>query len=55
MVNNDPNHPIGGQPKRVSLWEVHPITKFFVCTKAGNNCSVSSTGASSGWKRLEDF
>ena len=55
MVNNDPNHPIGGQPKRVSLWEVHPITKFFVCTKASNNCSVSSTGASSGWKSLEDF
>lgn len=55
MVNDDPNHPIGGQPKRVSLWEVHPITRFFICTKANNNCSVSSTGATSGWKRLEDF
>ena len=55
IVNDDPNHPIGGQPKRVSLWEVHPITKFFVCTKASNNCSAASTGASSGWKRLEDF
>lgn len=54
-VNDDPNHPIGGQPKRVSLWEVHPITKFFVCTKASNNCNAGSTGASSGWKRLEDF
>jgi hypothetical protein len=54
-VNDDPNHPIGGQPKRVSLWEVHPITKFFVCTKAGNNCNAGSTGVSSGWKRLEDF
>lgn len=55
IVNDDPSHPLGGQPKRVSLWEVHPITRFFVCTKASNNCSVSSTGASSGWKRLEDF
>ncbi len=55
IVNNDPNHPIGGQPKRVSLWEVHPIIKFFVCTKASNNCSASSTAAGSGWKALEDF
>jgi hypothetical protein len=55
IVNADPNHPIGGQPKRVSLWEVHPITKFFVCTKASNNCNAGSTGAGSGWKRLEDF
>lgn len=55
IVNDDPNHPLGGQPKRTSLWEVHRITKFFVCTKASNNCSVTSTGASSGWKLLEDF
>jgi len=55
MVNDDPNHPIGGQPKRVSLWEVHPIARFFICTKANDNCSVSSIGATSGWKRLEDF
>lgn len=55
VVNADPDHPLGGQPKRVSLWEVHPITRFFVCTKASNNCSASSTSASSGWKRLEDF
>jgi uncharacterized protein YgiM (DUF1202 family) len=55
IVNNDPNHSIGGQPKRTSLWEVHPITKFFVCTKATNNCSPASTGATSGWKALEDF
>jgi uncharacterized protein YgiM (DUF1202 family) len=55
IVNNDPSHPMGGQPKRVSLWEVHPITSLFICTKASNNCSVSSIGATSGWKRLEDF
>jgi hypothetical protein len=55
LVNNDSNHPIEGQPKRFALWEVHPITKFFVCSKASNNCSATSTGASSGWRRLEDF
>ncbi|HSP61536.1 MAG TPA: SH3 domain-containing protein [Pyrinomonadaceae bacterium] len=55
IVNDDPNHPLGGQPRRTSLWEVHRITKFFVCTKASNNCSVTSTGASSGWKLLENF
>lgn len=55
VVNDDPNHPIEKQPKRFSLWEIHPITRFFVCTKAANNCSATSTGATSGWKRLEDF
>jgi hypothetical protein len=55
IVNDDPNHPIGGQPKRMALWEVHPITKFFVCTKASNNCSATSTGATSGWQPLENF
>lgn len=34
VVNNDPGHPIGGQPKRFSLWEVHPVTKFLVCRQA---------------------
>lgn len=55
LVNDDSAHPIGGQPKRFSLWEIHPITKFFVCAKATNNCSATSTGSTSGWKRLEDF
>lgn len=55
IVNDDSAHSIGGQPKRTSLWEVHPITRFFVCMKATNNCSATSTGATSGWKPLEDF
>ena len=55
IVNDDPSHSIGGQPKRTSLWEVHPITRFFVCMKATNNCSATSTGATSGWKPLEEF
>ncbi len=33
VVNNDPAHPAPGQPKRFSLWEVHPITEFYVCPR----------------------
>jgi hypothetical protein len=33
LVNADPQHPKGGQPKRLSLWEVHPITAFLLCTR----------------------
>jgi hypothetical protein len=55
VVNADSAHPLPGQPKRFSLWEIHPVTKFFVCTKTNNNCSAASTGATSGWKPLEDF
>jgi hypothetical protein len=38
VVNDDSKHPIGGQPKRFSLWEVHPITGFFVCGTEDNGC-----------------
>jgi hypothetical protein len=31
LVNDDSAHPKGGQPKRQSLWEIHPITEFYVC------------------------
>lgn len=31
LVNKDSAHPNGTQPKRVSLWEIHPITEFLVC------------------------
>ena len=33
-VNADAANPLGGQPKRFSLWEVHPVTEFLVCQKA---------------------
>jgi hypothetical protein len=35
LVNDDPSQPKGGQPKRFSLWEIHPITEFLVCEQAG--------------------
>jgi hypothetical protein len=34
FVNKDPAHKKPGQPARLSLWEVHPITEFFVCESA---------------------
>ena len=33
LVNADPQHPKSGQPKRLSLWEIHPITAFLVCQR----------------------
>jgi Bacterial SH3 domain len=35
LVNSDPQHPKRGQPERISLWEIHPITDFLVCAAAG--------------------
>lgn len=37
-VNGDPNNPVSGQPHRFSLFEIHPITQFVVCSKADNSC-----------------
>jgi hypothetical protein len=34
LVNDDSAHPKSGQPKRESLWEIHPITEFYVCDAA---------------------
>jgi hypothetical protein len=34
LVNKDPVHKKSGQPARLSLWEVHPITEFLVCESA---------------------
>ena len=48
FVNNDPTHPKGGQPKRFSLWEIHPITAFFVCP-AGDGCDPANAA---DWQTL---
>jgi hypothetical protein len=42
-INDDPAHPIkGGQPWRMSLWEIHPVTRFYVCEVAACNASTLS-------------
>jgi hypothetical protein len=51
VVNSDPGTG-STQPKRFSLWEMHPITKFLVCTKSNNSCSNSDE---SQWVKLDDF
>jgi hypothetical protein len=52
VVNDDPAHPTSGDPKRFALWEVHPITKFFICRKTNNACNPDKA---SDWKPLEIF
>lgn len=51
FVNNDPTHKKAGQPIRISLWEIHPITAFYVCI-ANAECSADQTG---GWTALADW
>jgi hypothetical protein len=36
---------------RLSIWEIHPVTAFYVCT-ASAGCTSSST---TGWTKLEDW
>lgn len=49
VVNDDPAHNISNQPKRMSLWEIHPVTQFEVC--ATQQCGPNGTG----WKVLENW
>ncbi len=39
LVNKDPTAD-NGQPKRFSLWEVHPVTEFYVCRK--DSCDAAN-------------
>jgi hypothetical protein len=48
LVNDDCGNLKGGQPKRVSLWEVHPVTEVYKC--AASSCKVDS---SAGWTVLD--
>lgn len=50
-VNDDPDNPLSGDPKRMSLFEVHPITKFLVCDRA-KTCDPANETA---WTKLEDI
>jgi hypothetical protein len=50
VVNSDRDNPIGGQPSRFSLWEIHRITRFWVCQKAGGACDPANE---SEWTELK--
>ncbi|MCU1230564.1 MAG: hypothetical protein JWO97_3448 [Acidobacteria bacterium] len=49
-VNGNAKHNLNGQPKRFSLWEIHPISEFEVCAK--EPCDPAK---SAGWTKLEDL
>jgi hypothetical protein len=46
-VNDDPAHSLSGQPTRISLWEIHPITESLVCAVA--SCDPANHV---GWQSL---
>ncbi|HKW48257.1 MAG TPA: hypothetical protein VJN70_12465 [Gemmatimonadaceae bacterium] len=50
-VNDDPDNPLSGDPKRMSLFEVHPIVRFLVCDRA-KTCDPANEGA---WTKIEDL
>jgi len=52
-VNGDAEHD-NGEPKRFTLWEIHPVTEFWVCIRADKKCG-STLARSKDWKALKDF
>jgi hypothetical protein len=50
VVNSDKENSVGGQPPRFSLWEIHRITRFWVCQKAGGACDPATE---SEWTELK--
>ena len=52
-VNGDPSHDIRGQPKRFSLWEIHPVTEFHVCFAQNQHCDPQDIN--SGWQALANL
>jgi len=49
FANGDVAHPLSGQPKRFSLWEIHPVTSVKVCRKPAGQCDPSRAA---DWKAL---
>lgn len=50
IVNDDPGHPRGGSPKRMSTWELHPVTALLVCQQ-----NVCVDGQPADWTPLEQL
>jgi hypothetical protein len=38
FINSDADNPLQGQPKRFSLWEIHPVTSVKVCKVQASQC-----------------
>jgi hypothetical protein len=56
LVNDDPedDEELRSEPKRFSLWEVHPVTEFWVCMTKSKKCNESRI-AGPQWKRIESL
>jgi hypothetical protein len=48
LVRDDCSKPHVAQPKRMTLWEVHPVVEMYVCKDDG--CTAASK---EGWRRVE--
>ena len=51
-VNANKRHPNGTNPKRISLWELHPVLAFYVCPKA-MTCDPETPEAK--WQTLKNW
>jgi hypothetical protein len=51
LVNSDPDDVKPKQPKRFSLWEIHPVIAFHVCVTADNDCDPKDLVQ---WQPLEN-
>jgi hypothetical protein len=51
FVNADPDDVIAGEPKRMSLWEIHPVTDFEVCQEQDQTACLDKPGPQ--WTKLE--
>jgi len=49
--NPDPES-TSSDPKRISSWEIHPVTAFLVCTKPASQCDPDEASV---WTALEDL
>jgi hypothetical protein len=47
FANGDAENPIPRQPKRFSLWEIHPVVSVKVCKKTAAQCDPNRA---SDWK-----
>lgn len=48
VVNKDPSHPRDSEPKRITLWEIHPVTELLTCDQ-GDACDPDNDGH---WTRV---
>lgn len=43
---------VGAAPRRVAIWEIHPVYAVDICLATNNNCSVDNE---TGWVSLSDY